>query len=953
MRTPTPASTTQPEIINSTMQQEVNNKNTMSPLNPKRTSTNSINGTSASGLRSSRSSQEWESQNRLSSAGTTEEAGNISLSISDLSHIIRSNPLFANAPMAFIQDLERRMNYRHLQPGDSIIKEGELGRAMFFIIRGLVTVSSKDGESVFADLGPGQFFGEIGLFFEIPRTADVHAKSRSFLAVLTKAGLDEILPKYPEMMDEIMLEANDRYELLMKKRKQDVSSCRLAIAEYHVFDFQQYTPQCLEWADKHPLVAGDRTSHAVDAVLLASGDVSQYLYLITAGSVSLLDADKRKYKTLAAGTFFGALGVLFGVPLSTSFVAEAGCETIRLNNDAVNKIMQLDSVSEQRFHRESARVRNYEAILERRRKLELDRQSRRVSTGNSDGKLTRTLSAGAFPNQPAIFAKAPFATSASAHTMSTEFPVGISEAFIEEDALQELIGHEIDRVSLPSSHGSSKRASIEAADVESTKLPDVSNVQKTIEETANEKSSEKSSSSSLSSLPTSDESDDDIEEPEGKAAVRFNPALNFDRGARRASVAVWADSKLSEFASQQAARMAEPKTNNVSRFEQVNAEVTKSAYSIAEEDEDDEGEGGDIILRKRTLTILFSSLDFRTMWQMRAVCKTWKSIIETSPSLMSKIDLSASNKLIDDKALELITTIAGSHVEILVIKNCWKLTNTGMRSIGNRCPNLEVIDLSGCWDITDDGVTALSIGCKRVKSVDFSNCRKVSDRGLFSLITNCTNVIDIYLSYCKVLTDMTMENVKNLCPNIRRVNIQRCLGITDNGFYAFGTVTHHKLHELMLQDCSFLTDASMKHIATSCPNLRLLNISFCCALTEEGINIITEACLQLKALDASFCGNAISDDTISNIATRLTKLERLSIRGCVQVTDIGVQKLIDAAHALTRLNISNCKGITDSLKPKFPVKWQLLNAQMPIAEASGIAGNESFGSSHIRRFTAP
>lgn len=83
----------------------------------------------------------------------------------DITQLIKSNYLFSHATDAFIQDLEKRMKYRYIMPGDTIIKGGDIGKAMFFIIRGFVAVSSKDGDSIFADLGPGQFFG--GMLFYI------------------------------------------------------------------------------------------------------------------------------------------------------------------------------------------------------------------------------------------------------------------------------------------------------------------------------------------------------------------------------------------------------------------------------------------------------------------------------------------------------------------------------------------------------------------------------------------------------------------------------------------------------------------------------------------------------------------------------------------------------------------------------------------------------------------
>ncbi|HDI83687.1 MAG TPA: cyclic nucleotide-binding domain-containing protein, partial [candidate division WOR-3 bacterium] len=61
------------------------------------------------------------------------------------------------------------------KPGKVIVEEGSTKREMFYIVSGEAEViSEKAGEPlVLATLGEGSFFGEIGLFLRVPRTATV------------------------------------------------------------------------------------------------------------------------------------------------------------------------------------------------------------------------------------------------------------------------------------------------------------------------------------------------------------------------------------------------------------------------------------------------------------------------------------------------------------------------------------------------------------------------------------------------------------------------------------------------------------------------------------------------------------------------------------------------------------------------------------------------------------
>jgi hypothetical protein len=77
----------------------------------------------------------------------------------NLGQFFKNHPLFAAASEGFTNELCSKMRIRHQQPGDVIIQEGEIGRAMFFVVKGSVTVISADGERFFAELSAGNFFG--------------------------------------------------------------------------------------------------------------------------------------------------------------------------------------------------------------------------------------------------------------------------------------------------------------------------------------------------------------------------------------------------------------------------------------------------------------------------------------------------------------------------------------------------------------------------------------------------------------------------------------------------------------------------------------------------------------------------------------------------------------------------------------------------------------------------
>ncbi|EEY23849.1 cyclic nucleotide-binding domain-containing protein [Verticillium alfalfae VaMs.102] len=142
----------------------------------------------------------------------------------DLVDRIRSFPLFQSASEDFLAAIGNHLRPQVHAAQDTILHEGEDARAMYWIVRGVVAVTSRDGEAVFAELKAGSFFGEIGVLMDVPRTASIVARTKCLLVVLKKEDLQTELPRFPEMEQAIRQEAQERLNILKKKRKESSHS---------------------------------------------------------------------------------------------------------------------------------------------------------------------------------------------------------------------------------------------------------------------------------------------------------------------------------------------------------------------------------------------------------------------------------------------------------------------------------------------------------------------------------------------------------------------------------------------------------------------------------------------------------------------------------------------------------------------------------------------------------
>ncbi|MGE3911609.1 MAG: cyclic nucleotide-binding domain-containing protein [Chloroflexota bacterium] len=97
-----------------------------------------------------------------------------------------------------------RLNDETFEPGATMIRQGELGERLYVIREGRVEVlraeHGPDAERV-AELGPGDFFGEIALLISCPRTATVRALTPVRAWSLGRQGFDDVLRHYLRMGD--------------------------------------------------------------------------------------------------------------------------------------------------------------------------------------------------------------------------------------------------------------------------------------------------------------------------------------------------------------------------------------------------------------------------------------------------------------------------------------------------------------------------------------------------------------------------------------------------------------------------------------------------------------------------------------------------------------------------------------------------------------------------------
>jgi MFS family permease len=87
--------------------------------------------------------------------------------------LLRSVPIFTPLPLPTLESLAGLARRRRARAGETIFRRGDPGDAFYVVDDGTLTLSL-DGEAP-RELGPGDFFGEIALLRDVPRTGTIEA----------------------------------------------------------------------------------------------------------------------------------------------------------------------------------------------------------------------------------------------------------------------------------------------------------------------------------------------------------------------------------------------------------------------------------------------------------------------------------------------------------------------------------------------------------------------------------------------------------------------------------------------------------------------------------------------------------------------------------------------------------------------------------------------------------
>ncbi|KAJ4368621.1 hypothetical protein N0V86_009528 [Didymella sp. IMI 355093] len=881
----------------------------------------------------------------------------------DLLDRLRSFPLFQAAPDAFLAAIGMHLKPALYQTHDTVLTEGETGKAMYWLVRGAMRVTSRDQESTYAELKPGAFFGEIGILMDIPRTATIIANMRSLVVRLNKEDLMKELHKFPEVQRAIMDEAKERLAILERKKKELGGNKRPGAPVRQI--------------------TGKRDREDGDVVMAESG---------TLRDGEIINAYKKRKSPspglteAAANSAFGSLDVnvrslLKELPLFSELPDDIlhflGMRAQPCSFPPFYDIIKQGTSGRDVYFIVKGEVEVVNVKPSPHNGHAAFDQSRRksIAAGEHFNEVKARLRAGQYFGEVVSLSLAPRRTATVRSVSSVEC------LMISGDTLSQLwekctpdVRRQVELVAKERLE-MAKDNDVHMSDSESTPKID----ELVIADTRRPRTPRRKESLptvTFSDLPDADlpvtppRRDEKMMEPYDPDPFLNTDLDNVRSRSRRGSLAPPPPDSPSSPTKTNFSKDTSPigsplGASPIGTPSLAPSPMPKHASTPPEPAFDfkrprmirkpsrySRGVFPDSILIK-----IFQNLDVCELMQLRQISSYWHKLVSTSPEILHDLDLAKYNRKVTDRSLvDVICPFVGTRPRNINMSNCFHVTDEGFGELAKTCaPGVRVWRMKSVWDITGPAVLEMVQKAKGLEEVDLSNCRKVGDNLLARVIgwvvpdhppqmamaqaqqqaqannqrkgknganqqapaplppgtvVGCPKLRRLTLSYCKHITDRSMAHIAVHAANrIESIDLTRCTTITDVGFQHWSVYPFPRLQKLCLADCTYLTDNAIVYLTNAAKGLRELDLSFCCALSDTATEVLALGLPNLTHLNLAFCGSAVSDTSLRCISLHLLELRNLSVRGCVRVTGTGVEAVVEGCRDLEVFDVSQCKNL--------------------------------------------
>lgn len=207
--------------------------------------------------------------------------------------------------------------------------------------------------------------------------------------------------------------------------------------------------------------------------------------------------------------------------------------------------------------------------------------------------------------------------------------------------------------------------------------------------------------------------------------------------------------------------------------------------------------------------------------------------------------------------------------------------------------SLRILNMTDCVNLTDHGIEGLAERSRSIESLVVRGCDRLTDKALammsdpcistHSQVAMCDSFKILSIAFCSGFSSLGMLTMLGSCGILEELNLSGLTTVVTDAFIHQLCATCSTLQRLVLQKCTFLTDAALCSISDFLW-IEEIDVSGCVKLTDKGLEVLTEACSGIRSIAAR--GNRkLSDKAVYAIMRNCTNLRALDLRDCPMITE--------------------------------------------------------------------
>jgi len=253
--------------------------------------------------------------------------------------LLGSTFLFQQFEEEELEQIASIVSTQSFHTGEDVICQDDPGDEAFVIQKGGVDILVEDeigGTHLVAVLGPGDFFGEMALLEDAPRSATVRAREDLQVLVLDRPIFERFVERYGEAKEKLA-EAVRALRLILKMPLFEEFSTGETASVATKFRLERYEE---------------------GRSIITQGETGEHFYLIHEGSADVViqtDDGEERLRTLRPGEYFGEIALLQDVPRTATIKAAEPTAAFSLSKSDFLSLLGGHPCMVSRLEREKAR----------------------------------------------------------------------------------------------------------------------------------------------------------------------------------------------------------------------------------------------------------------------------------------------------------------------------------------------------------------------------------------------------------------------------------------------------------------------------------------------------------------------------------------------------------------------------------------------------------------------